>query len=86
MVARFSSIVQPSVRIMTYSYEFAVAFSKPKMGIGHFASNLLFGLHLERNSLASSVMLLMFVCHRLGRVSLKQALITITRQKDNYIM
>jgi hypothetical protein len=74
----------PSARIMTYGYDSAVAFSTSRSEVSDFAADLLWRLHCERTSDEASSRPLIFVCHSLGGVVLKQALVMASHRRDNY--
>ena len=65
----------PSARIFTYGYNSTVAFSKSVAGIEDFARNLLTRLELERLTEKEQGRPILFVCHSLGGIVVKKALV-----------
>lgn len=69
---------------MTYGYDSAVAFGRSRMSVGDFAVDLLTRLVMERECDAERMRPLVFICHSLGGVVLKQALITASAVRNHY--
>ncbi|KAH6623321.1 ankyrin repeat protein [Chaetomium tenue] len=65
----------PKARVMAFSYNSAVQFSKSTSDFFTFADQLLECLLTERSSAAESRRPLVFVCHSLGGLVFKQAVI-----------
>ena len=65
----------PKARVMAFSYNSAVQFSKSTSDFFTFADQLLECLLTERSSAAESRRPLIFVCHSLGGLVFKQAVI-----------
>lgn len=62
----------PNARIMSYSYNSAVAFSKANIGIKTFAEQLLEDLMAWRLTLCEQERPVIFICHSLGGIVFKQ--------------
>jgi hypothetical protein len=69
---------------MTYGYDSAWLFSRSQSNIDDFARDLLSRLHFGRKSPLESERPILFICHSLGGVVFKQALITASSQLDHY--
>jgi hypothetical protein len=69
---------------MTYGYDSALFFSRSESSVNDFALDLLSRLRLERKSPFESKRPILFICHSLGGVVFKQALITASSQPDHY--
>ncbi|KAI0109159.1 hypothetical protein GGR51DRAFT_570018 [Nemania sp. FL0031] len=67
--------VIPNARIMSYGYDSSVQFSKSTADISTFAEGLLAELMARRISAAERERPIIFVCHSLGGIVFKQALI-----------
>jgi protein SERAC1 len=67
----------PNARIMSYSYNSAVAFSKATIGIKTFAEQLLEDLMAWRLTLCEQERPIIFICHSLGGIVFKQVFATI---------
>ena len=65
----------PKARIFTYGYDSAIAFSRSIAGIDHFAQDLLNRLELERQDKAERSRPILFICHSLGGIVVKKALV-----------
>lgn len=65
----------PRCRIMTYGYDSALKWSKSRMTLIDFAEDLLLRLKNSREGPQEQRRPLIFVCHSLGGVVLKQALV-----------
>lgn len=72
----------PQARFVTYGYDASVTSSDSKQGIHDIAKTLLIGLVNFRESTGTSHRPLCFVCHSLGGVVLKEALIIADRATD----
>lgn len=64
-----------SARIMSFSYNSAVQFSKSTSDISVFADQLLEGLLASRMSIEEQARPIVFICHSLGGLVCKQALV-----------
>jgi hypothetical protein len=71
----------PGARIMTYSYNSAVQFSKCTSGVPEFADQFLEHLSLKRASSDTASRPVVFICHSLGGILLKQAIVRAFEQK-----
>jgi len=69
---------------MTYGYDSAWLFSRSQSNIDDFARDLLSRLHFGRKLPRESARPILFICHSLGGVVFKQALITASSQLDHY--
>jgi alpha-beta hydrolase superfamily lysophospholipase len=76
----------PKAGVLTYGYDSAVLFGKSKMRIHDFAVDLLSRLRFEQLKSPGKERRLIFICHSLGGLVLKQALITASLQPDQYGM
>ncbi|KAF4631578.1 hypothetical protein G7Y89_g6554 [Cudoniella acicularis] len=65
----------PNARIMSYGYNSAVQFSKSVVGIGTFAEQLLEDLRSWRLTPEEKERPVIFICHSLGGIVVKQALV-----------
>lgn len=65
----------PRSRVLTYGYDSALKWSKSRMTLIDFAEDLLYRLKHERTALMEQKRPLIFVCHSLGGVVVKQALV-----------
>jgi hypothetical protein len=78
----------PTARIMTYGYDSAVAFGRSRMGVADFARDLLSRVRIERRVLTDdhppTPRPIIFICHSLGGVVVKQALIMASLQQEHY--
>jgi hypothetical protein len=74
----------PQARVMTFGYDSAVIFAKSKMGINDFAVDLLTRLRLARQQPQELSRPIVFICHSLGGVVFKEALIQAALQGDQY--
>lgn len=70
---------------MSYGYDSAVAFGRSTMQLADFAVDLLNRLHDERKDLRCGRRPLIFICHGLGGVVFKQALITASAPNSCYV-
>lgn len=66
----------PGARIFSYGYDAHVAFSKGTGTIEDFATNLLEDLKMKRKSDSNQKRRIIFICHSMGGIVLKKALIT----------
>ena len=62
----------PDARIMSYGYNSALQFSKSVAGIGTFAEQLLEDLRSWRGTQAERDRPIIFICHSLGGIVVKQ--------------
>ncbi|RDW70414.1 hypothetical protein BP5796_08811 [Coleophoma crateriformis] len=65
----------PNARVLSFGYDSAVQFSKSVSGISDFAEQLLNELLAQRETVEEKQRPLIFVCHSLGGLVFKQALI-----------
>ncbi|RDW89219.1 hypothetical protein BP6252_01251 [Coleophoma cylindrospora] len=65
----------PNARVLSFGYDSAVQFSKSVSGISEFAEQLLNELIAQRETVEEKQRPLIFVCHSLGGLVFKQALI-----------
>jgi pimeloyl-ACP methyl ester carboxylesterase len=72
----------PKARIFTYGYDSAVVFSRSRSQVNDYAIDLLYRLRSVRQQFPERP--IMFVCHSLGGVVFKQALITASEQPEFY--
>ncbi|KAK6819428.1 hypothetical protein PG987_015911 [Apiospora arundinis] len=63
----------PKARVMSFSYNSVVQFSKAVADIADFADQLLTGLDSVRTTIAGQGRPLFFICHSLGGIVFKQA-------------
>ncbi|KAK2599136.1 hypothetical protein QQS21_005397 [Conoideocrella luteorostrata] len=73
----------PNARIMSFGYDSSVQFSKSTSGINEFAEGLLADLMTCRNSNKEKERPLIFICHSLGGIVFKQALVR-ARERDHF--
>ncbi|PVH83321.1 hypothetical protein DL98DRAFT_569779 [Cadophora sp. DSE1049] len=73
----------PDARIMSYGYNSALQFSKSVAGIGTFAEQLLEDLRSWRGTQAERDRPIVFICHSLGGIVVKQALIR-AHERDRF--
>ncbi|KAF9891553.1 hypothetical protein FE257_004020 [Aspergillus nanangensis] len=74
----------PQARIMTFGYDSAVAFGRSEMNVEDFALDLLTRLLWERQVPSEQSRPILFICHSLGGVVLKQSLVTASSVQDHY--
>ena len=74
----------PTARIMTYGYDSTVVFGSSRMSIDDFSLDLLSRLSLVRQESAEKKRPVIFICHSLGGLVFKQALISAKLQGNNY--
>ncbi|KAL2851634.1 Alpha/Beta hydrolase protein [Aspergillus pseudodeflectus] len=74
----------PNARIMTFGYDSSWFLSKSIMGIPDFASDLLFRLKSHRRTLAQQSRPIIFVCHSLGGIIVKKAIIVAHERSETY--
>jgi protein SERAC1 len=67
----------PNARIMSYSYNSAVAFSKAAAGVKTFAEQLLEDLMAWRLTLYEQERPIIFICHSLGGIVFKQVCVIL---------
>jgi hypothetical protein len=70
----------PQARFITYGYDTAVVASDSNQGIHELAHTLLDGLAIFRRRTGAQKRPLLFVCHSLGGVVLKEALVLSSKQ------
>lgn len=70
----------PRARFITYGYDTAVVASDSNQGIHELAHTLLDGLAIFRRRTGAQKRPLLFVCHSLGGVVLKEALVLSSKQ------
>ncbi|KAK0123332.1 hypothetical protein ONS96_010326 [Cadophora gregata f. sp. sojae] len=73
----------PDARIMSYGYNSALQFSKSVAGIGTFAEQLLEDLRSWRGTQAERDRPIIFICHSLGGLVVKQALVR-AHERDRF--
>ncbi|KAH7140282.1 hypothetical protein B0J13DRAFT_477392 [Dactylonectria estremocensis] len=73
----------PKARIMSFGYDSAVQFSKSTADIGDFAEALLADLVACRKSKVEKRRPIIFICHSLGGIVFKQALVR-ARERDRF--
>lgn len=69
---------------MTFGYDSSYVFGNSSMGINDFAVDLLTRLHLERRDSRETSRPLIFICHSLGGIVLKEAIIHSSLQAKDY--
>jgi hypothetical protein len=74
----------PEARIFTFRYNSAVAFSRTASGIEDFARLLLERLYALRRPYKGTPRKLVFICHSLGGIVLKKALIVAHERSERY--
>lgn len=75
----------PDARIFTFGYNSSVAFSSSVSGIDDFARDLLLRLELERSAASEDrPPPIVFVCHSLGGIVVKKALIIAHEESPNH--
>jgi hypothetical protein len=78
----FAPVDVPRARFVTYGYDTAVIDSESNQGIHELASTLLDGLVGFRHDTQTRQRPLCFICHSLGGVVLKEALVISSNAKD----
>ncbi|KAF5573000.1 ankyrin repeat [Fusarium pseudocircinatum] len=73
----------PNARIMSFGYDAKVQFSKSTAGISDFVEGLLCDLISCRKSHEEKIRPLIFICHSLGGIVFKQALVR-ARERDEF--
>lgn len=73
--------VIPGARIMSFSYNSAVQFSKCTSGVYEFADQFLEHLSSKRRSGDTASRPVVFICHSLGGILLKQAIVRAFEQE-----
>lgn len=73
----------PNARIMSFGYNANVQSSKSTAGISNFVEGLLSDLMSCRTSQQEKTRPLIFICHSLGGIVFKQALVR-ARERDRY--
>ncbi|CEI63236.1 unnamed protein product [Fusarium venenatum] len=73
----------PNARIMSFGYNTNVQFSKSTAGISDFVEGLLSDLMSCRTSHQEKTRPIIFICHSLGGIVFKQALVR-ARERDRY--
>ncbi|GKU22800.1 unnamed protein product [Fusarium langsethiae] len=73
----------PNARIMSFGYNANVQFSKSTTGISDFVEGLLADLMSCRTSHQEKTRPIIFICHSLGGIVFKQALVR-ARERDRY--
>ncbi|KAF3764686.1 ankyrin [Cryphonectria parasitica EP155] len=74
----------PEARVMTYGYDSSYVFSNSLMGINDFAKDLLTRLCIERRDALETSRPLFFVCHSLGGIVFKQAIVLSSLEAKDY--
>jgi hypothetical protein len=69
---------------MTFGYDSSVLFSKSVSGIDNFATDLLNRLHMKRNSPQEQKRPLIFICHSMGGLVVKKALVQAHEARNYY--
>ena len=69
---------------MTYGYDSAWVFSRSQESVNDFGLDLLSRLRFERKSPFETERPILFICHSLGGIIFKQALITAFSQSDQH--
>lgn len=69
---------------MTFGYDSSYVFGNSSMGINDFAVDLLTRLQLERRDTCETSRPLIFICHSLGGIVLKEAIIHSSLQAKDY--
>lgn len=72
----------PRARLITYGYDTRVARSKSNQGVSDLAHTLLGSLDIFRRQTRTTHRPICFLCHSLGGVIVKQALVKADRAKD----
>ena len=72
----------PEARFITYGYDTRVSKSESNQGIGELAHTLLGGLDIFRRRSQTADRPICFLCHSLGGVIVKQALVKASRARD----
>ncbi|KAK1484968.1 ankyrin repeat protein [Colletotrichum abscissum] len=73
----------PTARILTFGYNSKTYFSRSESEIPDFASELLWALKAQRTSEEEKQRRIVFICHSLGGLVFKQAVI-MAHEKDRY--
>ncbi|KAK1509212.1 ankyrin repeat protein [Colletotrichum costaricense] len=74
----------PTARILTFGYNSKTYFSRSESEIPDFASELLWALKAQRTSEEEKQRRIVFICHSLGGLVFKQAVIMAHEQRRHY--
>ena len=75
----------PEARVLTYGYNSVLAFTDPANSIDDYSRALLERLRAKRRDLAPGTLRpIVFVCHNVGGLILKQALLIAEEKKERY--
>jgi len=80
----FLPLQVPDARIMSFGYDSLVAFSKSEIELGDIAADLLNRLDIERDTPESRNRPVIFICHSLGGIVVKKALILAHERSTAY--
>ncbi|KAL8654315.1 MAG: hypothetical protein Q9226_003490 [Calogaya cf. arnoldii] len=73
-----------NTRVMSYGYDSLVAFSKSVAGVEDFAADLLNRLNDERSTAQENLRPVVFICHSLGGIVFKKALVLAHQRSTTY--
>ncbi|KAK2690708.1 hypothetical protein QWA68_010615 [Fusarium oxysporum] len=74
----------PTARVLTFGYNAGVAFTQSKSNIRDFATSLLEGIRTFRRRNKEADRKMIFVCHSLGGIVFKQALVIAHEKETRY--